>query len=141
MQGDQSSGTPDLTHERRVIAVVAAVVVAVLLLGLVLTHLDTTPGPVPVQPTAYARISETRLAVQFDSPQGQHLVSVTAEETRTAVIVRVLVTPYDPTGGRGIAPIDPVTTTVDLAAPLGDRKVVDETGEVVPEQSRDDLGV
>jgi anti-sigma-K factor RskA len=139
---EDSTAAPDLRRERWVLAVAAVTVVLVAAAAFVVVRRPSEPPTVSMPVTAYAKANEQKLLVQYDSALGQSVVSATADETGSTVTLHVVMTPFTNGGGsgaKGIAPVGSSVTSVELAAPLGDRTVVDEQGRPVLEVSTDQI--
>lgn len=133
------STTPDLGHERRVIAAIVVAVVALAVLGAVVLRAKPEAPADVVGLTAYAKVSDTRLAVQYLAAEKQSVVGIDVEETGSTVTITVRLVPLSADGGPAIAPVTPAGREADLKQPLGDRRVVDAYGTVVPELPLDQV--
>lgn len=147
MDVDDAAPVGDVRRERRIVIVVIMVVLVVAAVLTVLVRrtpaVQAAQWSLPV--TAWAKVSETRLLVQYQLAAGSGPVTVVADESGAPVVVRVLKAASTPAPGDpqqavvGLAPLDLVVAEVDLAAPLGDRAVVGDEGHRLPERSPEEL--
>lgn len=136
---------PDVSRERRIVVagLIAIAVVAVVVALVMRRTPDPQEGVLPLRVTAYAQLSETRLLVEYVQISGRGPARVTVDETGSPVVLRAGL-PVAEAGATqrnwlALGPLSSAVTVVDLAAPLGDRAVVDGSGVRLPQQSEQDL--
>ncbi|MFN8147853.1 MAG: hypothetical protein U0R76_10345 [Candidatus Nanopelagicales bacterium] len=134
-----------MSRERRIVvaALVALAVVAVVVALVVRRTPDPQAGVLPLRVTAYAQLSETRLLVEYTQVAGRGPAQVTVDESGDPVVLRAGL-PVAEAGATqrnwlALGPLSSAVAVVDLAAPLGDRPVVDGSGAPLPQQSEQEL--